>query len=128
MTGATPPHIPSDSVDSISSLHAVEHFGLGRYGDSIAPNAYKKAINEIKRVTKLGGNIYFSMPIGRQRLEFNAHRVFDPRYVINLFDGCELIEFNAVDDDNRFIENAEIEDFIESEYACGLFHFKNLKI
>ena len=28
-----------DSVDSISSLHAAEHFGLGRYGDPVDPEA-----------------------------------------------------------------------------------------
>ena len=35
----------SNSVDSLSSLHAAEHFGLGRYSDSVDPNAWKTSLN-----------------------------------------------------------------------------------
>ena len=33
--------------DSISALHSIEHFGLGRYGDPIDINGHEKAINNI---------------------------------------------------------------------------------
>lgn len=117
-------NIASNSLESLSTLHAFEHFGLGRYGDPIDPLGYQKAINEVKRVIKPGGNVYFATPIGRQRLEFNAHRIFDPRYIVELFKGLELIEFSAVDDQNKFIENANMLDFVNAEYSCGLFHFQ----
>ncbi len=48
----------SDSVESLSSLHAVEHFGLGRYGDSIDPEACFKAMRSFARVLKPGGVLY----------------------------------------------------------------------
>ncbi len=38
----------SDSVSSISTLHAVEHFGLGRYGDPINPNGWRDAVNALR--------------------------------------------------------------------------------
>lgn len=118
-------NVRTNSIESISSLHAVEHFGLGRYGDPIDPMGYQKAIAEIIRVTKKGGNIYFGGPIGKQRLEFNAHRVYNPKHIIDLFEkgNCELKEFSAVDDTNKFIEKTTYKKFTNANYSCGLFHF-----
>lgn len=120
-------NIKTNSIDSISSLHAVEHFGLGRYGDPIDPLGYKKVIDEIIRVVKKGGNIYFSVPIGLQRLEFNAHRVFNPLYVLELFKGCKLVEFSVVDDKDHFFDNVLPKSYVNSNYSCGMFHFKKIK-
>lgn len=116
--------IKSNSITSLSCLHAVEHFGLGRYSDPIDPEGHIKAIKEFQRITKKGGSIYFGTPIGKQRLEFNAHRVFDPRYIVKLFDTCTLVDFSAVDDMNTYLPNAKINNFIKVNYSCGLFHFK----
>ncbi len=112
------------SIDSLSSLHALEHIGLGRYGDPIDPFGYRLAIDEIQRVLAPGARLYVSVPIGVQRLEFNGQRVFDPRYVLECFNLCELVEFAAVDDDNVLHDPAVIDDFRASTNACGLFHFR----
>ena len=66
------------SLESLSTLHAVEHFGLGRYGDPIHPDGWRRAAEALARVLAPGGRLYFSVPIGRERLVFNAHRVFSP--------------------------------------------------
>ena len=118
-------NIPINSIDSISSLHAVEHFGLGRYGDPIDPDGYIKAIKEIQRVAR--GSIYFSVPIGKERLVFDSHRIFNPKTIIDLFDECELVEFSAIDDSNTLIRNAKFDDCDGYDYGCGLFHFKKDK-
>jgi hypothetical protein len=117
-------NLPSRSITSISSLHAIEHFGLGRYGDPIDPLGYEKAILEIQRVTKKKGNIYFGTPIGRERVEFNAHRVFSPETIVSLFAQCELVSFSVVNDKGNFIENTERRRYRNAEYSCGLFHFR----
>ena len=39
-----------ECCDSISSLHAIEHFGLGRYGDPIDYNGHLKAISKITKI------------------------------------------------------------------------------
>lgn len=117
-------NIASGSIHSLSSLHAIEHFGLGRYGDPIDPNGYAKAISEISRVMHKGGNVYFAVPIGRQRVEFNAHRIFNPQYVVELFRDFQLVEFSAIDDRDIYTEHADMKLFENANYSCGLFHFR----
>ena len=116
--------IPDGSIASLSSFHAIEHFGLGRYGDPIDPLGHQKAIAEMKRIVCGGGDILFSVPIGVQRIEFNGHRIFDPMEVIRLFEGFELVEFSAIDDKDAFHENVSVENYCTLNYGCGLFHFK----
>jgi len=113
--------IPDDTVESLSSLHAVEHFGLGRYGDPLDPTACFRAMRAMARVLAPGGRLYFSVPIGRERVEFNAHRILDPLRVRSAFAALDLVEFSAVDDDLRFHAAADPADFREAREATGLF-------
>ena len=118
-------HLPfkTASVPSLSCLHVAEHIGLGRYGDSLNPNGTKQACAELARVLSDGGNLYFSLPIGRQRVAFNAHRIHSPQQILNYFHDLELSGFAVVDDSNQFIHNANWPNFPEANYACGMFHF-----
>lgn len=50
--------------DSISSLHAIEHIGLGRYGDSISYYGYKTALDNINLLLKPEGKFYFPFLLG----------------------------------------------------------------
>ena len=70
--------------DSISCLHVLEHFGLGRYGDKIDPLGYAKGLRNLSELLKHGGRLYLSTPMGRQRVEFNANWVFAPQTIFNL--------------------------------------------
>ncbi len=63
-------------TDSLSCLHALEHIGLGRYGDSIDFLGHRKAFDNLYLMLKKGGRLYLSTPIGHQRIEFNSQRVF----------------------------------------------------
>ena len=116
--------LPSGAVPSLSSLHAMEHVGLGRYGDPVDPSAYFVGMRELARVLAPGGRLYFSVPIGRQRVEFDAHRVFDPRTIVEAFSDLRLVEFSAVDDSGAFEEHAAMDAFRSSWYSCGLFVFE----
>lgn len=70
--------------DSLSCLHALEHFGLGRYSDPIDPKGFERGFANMASLLKTGGVFYLSVPVGIARVEFNAHRIFDPRVVIDL--------------------------------------------
>src|SRR5579872_2844102 len=48
-----------NSIESLSTLHAAEHFGLGRYGDPIDPEAHIKFMCSLQRVLAPGGRLYF---------------------------------------------------------------------
>jgi len=119
-----------DYCDSISSLHAIEHFGLGRYGDPIDYQGYKKAIENITRMLKKGGTFYFSVPIGPQRIEFNAHRVFSVVYLLELLgEHFDVQSFSYVNDAGDLFEDVELShDEVQisfgCQYGCGIFELR----
>jgi SAM-dependent methyltransferase len=113
------------SVESLSCLHAMEHFGLGRYGDEIDPDAWKKACRAFVRVLAPGGRLYLGVPIGRQRVEFNAQRVFDPMTVLAELRDLELAGFAAVDGSKVLTQGIRPDQFRCSEYTLGLFLLVN---
>jgi len=112
-----------NSLDSISCLHVAEHIGLGRYGNPLDPLGTKKAVDELTRCLTKGGNLYFSLPVGKPRLCFNAHRIHSPRQIINYFSTLRLVELSGTDDKKRFIESIGIDILENSRYACGMFWF-----
>ena len=114
-----------NSLESISSLHAVEHFGLGRYGDPVDPEACFKAMKAFQRVLKPGGRLYFSVPIGREKVYFNSHRIFNPFTIVKTFAGLELLSFSAINDKGAFLPSplADIGDYVNANNSCGLFEF-----
>lgn len=112
------------SLASLSCLHVAEHVGLGRYGDPLNPAGTRLACAELARVLASGGNLFFSVPIGRPRTCFNAHRIHSPGQVLSFFEDLELMEFSAVDDRGNLVRNARPNEFEPAEYACGLFWFR----
>jgi SAM-dependent methyltransferase len=113
-----------DSVESLSCLHVIEHIGLGRYGDALDPQGSLLAAKELQRVLLPGGNLYLSAPVGRERVCFNAHRVFAPDAVVSMFGGIDLVSFSCVDDAGNFVQDSTLQAANSNEYACGLFHFR----
>ena len=116
-------NLPEDlinSYDSVSSLHALEHFGLGRYGDPIDYYGYLKGINNITKILRKGGVFYFSVPMGTQRIEFNEQRVFSLEYLIGILSPDYTIKtFSYVNDHGILFENAElIPESVKSNFSC----------
>lgn len=112
------------SVSSLSCLHVIEHIGLGRYGDPVDPQGHVAAAKELSRVLAPGGTLLLGVPVGRERLCFNAHRIFDPQTVASLFPGLKLKEFSLVDDVGRGVtKDAELGAARACSYGCGLFEF-----
>lgn len=122
----------SDYCDSISSLHAIEHFGLGRYGDKIDIDGHIKGLDSIYRTLKKAGVFYFSVPIGPQRIEFNAHRVFNMKYLLKLLEERYRIKsFSLINDNGDFvpdlaIESGGVEANFSCQHGCGIFELIKL--
>ncbi len=115
---------PNDSIDSLSCLHVIEHIGLGRYGDPIDPKGSVKAAIELQRILRPGGKLHLSLPIGRERVCFNAHRVHSPDSVVKMFPDLKLVDFSYVDDKGQLMERQSLSSAGSLEYGCGLFHFE----
>ena len=92
-------------TDSLSCLHSIEHFGLGRYGDRIDPAGHLKGIERLMAMVAPGGIFYLSTQIGEERIEFNAHRVFAPSTMLSWFsNGWQPLQCAVIDDDCRITE------------------------
>lgn len=113
----------TDSLPSLSCLHVAEHIGLGRYGDALDPFGTRRAASELCRVLRQGGDLYFSAPIGRGRVQFNGQRVHSPITLLEYFARLDLIEFSAVDDNGRFRKHADPKNYLGAERSCGFFWF-----
>lgn len=111
--------------ESISCLHAIEHFGLGRYGDPFSWNGWELGITNIVSLLLPGGILYLSVPIGRERVEFNAHRVFSPMTIISFSSklGLSLKDFSYIDDLGDFHSSVSPLDAVHCDYGCGCFEF-----
>jgi hypothetical protein len=122
-----------DYCDSVSCLHALEHFGLGRYGDKVDYNGHLLGWENIYKMLKKGGKCYFSVSIGVQRIEFNAHRVFSLAYVMNNMIGSryKVDSFSYVNDKGDLVKDAVLDEIsLESSfslnYGCGIFELSKI--
>jgi len=117
--------------DSLSCLHALEHFGLGRYGDPIDPLGYKEGLANMAQFLKAGGVFYLSTPIGKERVEFNANWVFDPNNIVAQAKkhGLVLQSLTVITSSGARevqLDLGAIESFSSQSYNLGLFVFKKL--
>ena len=133
-------NIKDSSVESLSALCSVEHFGLGRYGDDIDPMAWEKTLKAFQRVLKPNGRLYFSVPVGQKnKICFNAHRVYTPQIIIDTLDKCEILELSYIKDfDTKMCmwrENGRLQidenmlkaiPDIQNNGVVGLFEFRKI--
>lgn len=124
-----PGNIPENYCDSISCLHALEHFGLGRYGDPINVFGHIAGLKTIAHLLKPQGLFYLSLPIGRERIEFNSHRVFDPSTIVSLGEknNLKLKEFSWITPKGILKKNINITLLPElgnHDYNLGVFIFE----
>lgn len=120
-------HFDDESIDSLSCMHTIEHIGLGRYGDNIDPDGDLKAISELKRVLKRGGNLLFVVPMGKPRIQYNAHRIYSYEMIMEYFKDLKLKDYTLIPDNaikTGMIKNATQEITNKQKYGCGCFWFE----
>jgi len=120
--------VENESIGSLSSLHAIEHFGLGRYGDPIDPEGWKKALHAMEEKLSGGGMLYISVPIGNEeKVCFNAHRIFNPKTIINELKQLRLVSFSYIHDYHIYdVAIEEIDNIFNKlgPFDCGLYIFR----
>lgn len=116
-----------DSIESLSALCSLEHFGLGRYGDPIDPEACFKCFEKIQNKLKVGGKLYIAVPIGKEKVCFNAHRCFYAQTIVDCFDKLDLVEFSCTAG-GKLEKNVDLHKYDEAvdkgDYRYGLFYFE----
>jgi hypothetical protein len=104
--------------ESVSSLHALEHFGLGRYGDPVDPNGHIKGLLSVSSLVANNGVFFLSFPTNGiiPEIQFNAQRVLTPHWweehlpnfqverILQIPWKGEPIELSQNDWKNRFIK------------------------
>ncbi|SCX25529.1 hypothetical protein DSM25558_3808 [Agrobacterium sp. DSM 25558] len=116
-------------TDSLSCLHAIEHFGLGRYGDPVDVDGHRKGIANLVKMLKPGGTLYISFPIAeRSQVHFNAHRVFSPAEILSYAEisgELHLQSFDYVNDKGELVLNQLVHDSYSGlRFGCGIYKFK----
>jgi hypothetical protein len=119
-------------TDSLSCLHALEHFGLGRYGDPIDYYGYRRAWDNLHSMLLPGGTLYFSVPIGsQQRVEYDAHRIFSIPYVQDtlIANRYEIVGFAYVDDSgdmHREVDSTSdaAQRTFDLRHGCGIWELR----
>jgi len=112
------------SLESLSCLHVIEHIGLGRYGDPIDVEGSNKAAVELASLLAPGGRLFLSLPVGRPRVCFNAHRVHSLEQVVAMFPDLQMLSFACVDDVGTFADGVSESRVHNLDYGCGMFVFR----
>jgi len=115
--------------DSLSCLHTLEHFGLGRYGDPVDPRGFERGLKNMTALLKNGGVFYLSVPIGIDRVEFNALRVSDPRSIVKLAadNSLRLSALTVIRNGEKAevlaLDDVRIADLASEHYVLAIFCF-----
>jgi hypothetical protein len=86
--------------DALFSISSFEHDGLGRYGDPISPDGDLVAMKKAMNMLTPGGYLFLAIPVGKDLLVWNQHRVYGAIRLPMLLQGWELvcsIGFSAYD-------------------------------
>jgi hypothetical protein len=79
-----------DVFISPATLHLV---GLGRYGDRLSPHTLFNFLNELRRVLRIGAEVFICIPLGKNVLIFNHHYIFEFDTILKIFNGFELVDY-----------------------------------
>jgi len=116
----------SNSIESLSCMHVIEHIGLGRYGDPFDIDGDRKAARELSRVLAPEGRLIVVFPVGRPRIQYNAHRIYSHEQALELFSGLRLLECALIPDgpaEDGLIKNPSSDLIMAQSYGCGCYVF-----
>ena len=86
------------------SISSFEHSGLGRYGDPLDPDGDIKAMKISKKIIRKGGIMFLSIPVGKDKVVWNIHRVYgDARFGL-LTKGWEIIDSFGFEEKEKSID------------------------
>jgi Caenorhabditis protein of unknown function, DUF268 len=116
-----------NSFDSVSSLHSIEHFGLGRYGDTLQVDGHVRGLENIAACVKINGFLYVSFPVGVSKVEFNSQRIIDPLWPLEILQKFELVDFILIPWKGQPVLGAHPSEVDKNKTGqAGLYKFRRL--
>lgn len=100
-----------NKFEFIFSISSFEHDGLGRYGDNINPNGDLEAMEYVyENLIADNGKLFLSVPIGKDQVVFNAHRIYGKKRFFKLIEGFKIINSYGFEEDqfNRYSESGHL--------------------
>jgi hypothetical protein len=80
-----------ERFDAAISISSFEHDGLGRYGDPINPRGDLDAMHKMTQILKPGGILFLAVPVGMDKLVWNAHRIYGKIRLPMLLEGWNML-------------------------------------
>ena len=74
---------------------SLDHDGLGRYGDPIAPDGDLLTMRLLLRALA-PGQVILSVPVGPDRIIWNIMRIYGKDRLARLIDGYDVVERNRL--------------------------------
>ena len=78
--------------DVVVSASSLDHDGLGRYGDPIAPDGDLLTMRLLLRALAPGAKVILSVPVGPDRVIWNLMRIYGKDRLARLIDGYDVVE------------------------------------
>lgn len=97
-----------DKYDAIFSYSSIEHSGLGRYGDELDPYGDIETMLYMHRSLKKNGLIFLGVPIGKDAIVWNAHRIYGEKRLQILLLPDKLKELEWIGVDKKYIYECEL--------------------
>ena len=102
VTYIKPDQLEEDAYDVCVSISSFEHDGLGRYGDPINPNGDMEAMDSVRKALKDDGVFFLAVPIGKDKLVWNAHRIYGLTRLEKLLEGWAVNVIVGMEGDEDF--------------------------
>ncbi|MBN2301074.1 MAG: class I SAM-dependent methyltransferase [Lentisphaerae bacterium] len=101
----------SGSFDGIIAVSALEHVGLGAYGEMATPERGDvQMVQEFARILKSKGRLIVTVPFG-QRKQVRTHRIYDRDELMTVLSGFHIekeVYYRCEGRKYWYVENAEI--------------------
>ena len=95
--------------------------------DAVSYDGHIRGLANLWKLLEEGGKFYISVPIGPTRIEFNAHRIFSVKLLLDHFSGLyDIDRFSFVDDRGALHEDvpltfSDVTHNFGCSYGCGIF-------
>jgi SAM-dependent methyltransferase len=81
-----------EQFDAALSISSFEHDGLGRYGEPLDPQGDLKAMRQMKQLLRKDGKLFLAVPLGKDKVVFNVHRIYGRARLPLLLDGWTVMQ------------------------------------